>query len=178
MQTITKIGFGGGCHWCTEAVFQSLKGVLNVAQGWIASHGDSSTFSEAVIVSFDPSLIPIEVLVEIHLRTHKSTSAHSMRDTYRSAIYVYNTSEMRTIEKLLVKLQLKFEKKLITQALHFSEFKLSREQITNYYYKNPQKPFCKQYISPKLQFLMSQFSTYTKAEIVSHLAVAKVVSKT
>lgn len=79
MKKLKKIGFGGGCHWCTEAVFQSLKGVKSVQQGWIASKNEHFEFSEAVIVDFDPSSIPLKVLIEIHLHTHKSTSEHSMR---------------------------------------------------------------------------------------------------
>ena len=46
-----KIGFGGGCHWCTEAIFQALNGVESVEQGWISSLNPYDTFSEAVIVS-------------------------------------------------------------------------------------------------------------------------------
>jgi len=75
MAEIEKIAMGGGCHWCTEAVFQSLKGVQLVEQGFIASHGNSDKFSEGVIVHFDPHLIPLEVLIEIHLHTHQCTSA-------------------------------------------------------------------------------------------------------
>jgi len=52
-KVVKKIGFGGGCHWCTEAVFQSLRGVLFVEQGYIASTEPNSSFSEAVIVSYD-----------------------------------------------------------------------------------------------------------------------------
>lgn len=106
-----KIGFGGGCHWCTEAVFQSLKGVKSVAQGWIASEGKASTFSEAVMVAYDPLKIPLKVLVEIHLRTHKSTSNHSMRKKYRSAVYVFNDEDKDKVPLLLTSLQFGFEKK-------------------------------------------------------------------
>ncbi len=77
MNKIDKIGFGGGCHWCTKAVFQSLNGVNNVKQGWIASDGEAFAFSEAVIVEYNAKIIPLEVLIEVHLRTHKSTSEHS-----------------------------------------------------------------------------------------------------
>ncbi|MFV8270119.1 peptide-methionine (S)-S-oxide reductase [Flavobacterium sp. GT2N3] len=56
---IKKVGFGGGCHWCTEAYFQSLKGVEIVEQGWISSKFPEDIFSEAVIVHYNPSVIPL-----------------------------------------------------------------------------------------------------------------------
>ena len=76
---MVKIGFGGGCHWCTEAVFQSLIGVETVEQGYIASEDDMTSFSEAIIVHFNQEEITLKALIEIHLFTHKSTSNHSMR---------------------------------------------------------------------------------------------------
>ncbi|RDX36878.1 peptide methionine sulfoxide reductase, partial [Kangiella sp. HD9-110m-PIT-SAG07] len=76
---LTQIGFGGGCHWCTETVFASLIGVVEVEQGWIASDGDADSFSEAVIVTFDPQQIPLKDLVQIHLLTHSSSSDHKFR---------------------------------------------------------------------------------------------------
>ncbi len=169
MKEISKIGFGGGCHWCTEAVFQSLKGVYNVEQGWIASEGEANAFSEAVIVEFDASIIPLEILIEVHLRTHKSTSEHSMRKKYRSAIYVFNQDEKANVSKILEVLQPKFSSQLVTQVLSFSKFKPSREEIVNYYYKNPQKPFCETYINPKLKLLLNAFSDYTKSKNLHHI---------
>ena len=61
-EPMTRIAFGGGCHWCTEAVFQSLRGVVTVEPGWISSEPPFGSFSEAVIVEFSPVLIPTEVL--------------------------------------------------------------------------------------------------------------------
>lgn len=75
----SKIGLGGGCHWCTEGVFESLLGVSKVNQGWIASSGKDSDFSEAVEVYFDPAVISLSDLIEIHLYTHASRSNHSMK---------------------------------------------------------------------------------------------------
>ena len=83
-----KIGFGGGCHWCTEAVFQFLKGVTKVDQGWISSKEPNAYFSEAILLEYNPQLISLETLVSIHLHTHSSTANHSMRVKYRSAVYL------------------------------------------------------------------------------------------
>ena len=57
---LTKVAFGGGCHWCTEAVFQSLKGVEKVEQGFVASVAKNSSFSEAVIVHFQTEIIALK----------------------------------------------------------------------------------------------------------------------
>ena len=159
---IHKIGFGGGCHWCTEAVFQSLKGVVEVEQGYISSTASNSELSEAVVVYFDPENIPLKVLMEIHLLTHNSTSNHSRRDVYRSAIYYFEKSQEKILDVLMKELQLGFNKSIITRILPFSRFKSSREEILNYYTKNPELPFCKTYISPKLSLLKKQFSKYSK----------------
>jgi len=153
-----KIGFGGGCHWCTEAVFQSLNGVYKVDQGFIASTGENSTFSEAVIVHYNPDIISLRILVEIHLRTHKSAVNHQMRFKYRSAIYVFSEVQSNEVKQILQSIQKEFDSNLITAILSFHEFKPSEAQFANYYYNNPEKPFCKNHINPKLRILLKLFS--------------------
>ena len=161
-KTIPKIALGGGCHWCTEAVFQSLKGVGKVEQGYVASTGENSSFSEAVVIHFNVEEISLRTLIEIHLHTHKSTSAHSMRDKYRSAVYTFSKKQSNQTEEILKLLQTGFDKKLITKVYPFSAFKSSREQLLNYYYSNPNKPFCETFINPKLQLLLEQFADFVK----------------
>ncbi|UJH91596.1 peptide-methionine (S)-S-oxide reductase [Antarcticibacterium sp. 1MA-6-2] len=156
--SVEKIALGGGCHWCTEAVFQELKGVEKVEQGFVASSGKNSSFSEAVIVYFDPTLIPLERLIEIHLHTHSSTSGHSMRSKYRSAIYTFNETQNINASNILQNLQLAFKKSLVTEVLSFRKFKISAEEFQNYYKKDPSKPFCRSYINPKLKKLLLEFS--------------------
>ena len=169
MSVVQKIGFGGGCHWCTEAVFQSLIGVEQVEQGWIASEGEAFAFSEAVIVHYRPNEISLEVLIEIHLHTHKSTSAHSMREKYRSAIYFYSEEERELLASILKQLNNYFDDQLVTQILPFSSFKPSREAIKNYYYSNPNKPFCETFINPKLTLLTQRYSNYANMDNLQHL---------
>ena len=161
---IQKIGFGGGCHWCTEAVFQSLLGIEKVEQGFIASEGKEDSFSEAVIVHFDDDLISLKVLTEIHLHTHKSTSQHSMRSKYRSTVYFFESNQEREIQQILNGLQPDFENKIVTKVLPFRNFKESEEMFKNYYYSNPDKPFCETHISPKLSLLLRKFRTVTNQE--------------
>lgn len=155
-----RIGLGGGCHWCTEAVFQSLIGVAKVEQGFISPRGNDSSFSEAIIVHYDSSQIGLKDLIEIHLYTHKSTSDHSMRNKYRSAVYVFDAETMTKSESILKELQKEFEIPLITSVLYFGKFKPSNVQFQDYYYNNPEKPFCETYIAPKLRLLLNKFSRF------------------
>lgn len=152
-----KVGIGGSCHWCTEAIFQSLIGVTQVEQGWISSK-EYPAMSEAIIVHFDPEFVPLNVLIKIHLYTHSCTSMHSMRDKYRSAIYTYNQEQSDNAHQAINSLQIFFEDMIITKVLSFAEFKINKEQYLDYYYNNPEKAFCKNKIEPKLKKLISMFA--------------------
>ncbi|WP_297760349.1 peptide-methionine (S)-S-oxide reductase [uncultured Muriicola sp.] len=156
--TLHKIGLGGGCHWCTEAIFQSLLGVTKVEQGWISAR-EADTFSEAIIVHYEAEVIPLKVLVEIHLQTHSCTSDHSMRLKYRSAVYVFSKQQKKEVETMLVHLQPAFEKPLITKVLFLKEFKGNAEEYLSYYQRDPNKAFCRNVISPKLRILLANYSS-------------------
>ena len=171
MKNNSKIALGGGCHWCTEAVFLSLEGVIKAEQGYVASFGESSAFSEAVIVHFNTEAISLQTLIEIHLNTHRSTTDHSMRGKYRSAVYVFSEEQKNESRSIIKSFQLDFENSLVTEILEFREFKPSREQITNYYYKNPTKPFCERFIEPKLNILLQKFSKHTNHRLEQLITV-------
>lgn len=168
-QQIHKIALGGGCHWCTEAIFQSLRGVINVDQGYVASEGNQQSFSEAVIIQYDATIISLKDLIEIHLYTHKSTTNHSMREKYRSAVYTFDIEQQQKAIAILNDFQQDFNHQLVTKVYPFVAFKASREQIQNYYYNNPEKPFCKTYINPKLKLLLQQFSSHINHQKLAHI---------
>lgn len=157
---IFKVGFGGGCHWCTEAVFQSLRGVTKVEQGFIKSHAPHNSYSEAALVTFDSSIIPLDILIDVHLRTHASTSLHKMRGKYRSAVYVFSQEMEAETCMVLEELQSGFTDKIVTMTLPFDGFKPSLEQFQDYYQTNNERPFCKAYIDPKLVKIRCQFGKY------------------
>ena len=156
-----QLGFGGGCHWCTEAVFESLVGVVDVRQGWIASDAPHDAFSEAVIVHFSEEITP-DILIRIHLLTHSSTKRHSMRDKYRSAVYYFEESERDFVRDWIRDFSKADGVEYITQALPFREFKLNRDEQLHYYLQNKQAPFCETYINPKLSLLRKKFASHSK----------------
>jgi len=159
MHLTEKIGFGGGCHWCTEAYFQCLKGVAKVEQGWISSIAPNDSFSEAVIVHYDPAVISLKVLTAIHLHTHACTKMHRFRKKYRSAVYVFD-GEIAESRKNILECQPDFTEPIITEVLPFDEFRLNTEQQQDYYKKNKNGVFCQRYISPKLQLIEREYSRY------------------
>ena len=166
---VRQAGFGGGCHWCTEAVFSSLKGMVSVQQGWIASVGSNAAFSEGVIVQYDDGIISFDSLIAIHLHTHSSTSQHSMRDRYRSAVYTFDDGDAFLAREAIAVLQSEFNDPIITKAMPFQEFKPSREELLDYYFSDPQKPFCELYINPKLKLIMERFSNDADPDKLRHL---------
>ena len=157
-----KIGFGGGCHWCTEAVFQSVKGVEVVDQGWIKSKPPQDNWSEAVIVHFDDSEIPLQILIEIHMLTHSSSSMHGLREKYRSAIYPFSNAQKHYCARIINQLQLEENEKYITQVLPYVDFKLNQEEFLNYFATRKDAPFCETYIRPKLRMLLKKYGPLIK----------------
>ncbi|RZM23464.1 MAG: peptide methionine sulfoxide reductase, partial [Pedobacter sp.] len=137
--------------------------------GWIASAGDASTFSEAVIVAYDEKLIALENLIKVHLYTHSCTSVHSMRSKYRSAIYTYTDEQAVAAKAILENFQPEFDGKIITVILPLAEFKMNTENYQNYYFKDPEKPFCENIVNPKLRILLKQFSDLADSEKLLHL---------
>lgn len=153
-----RVGFGGGCHWCTEAVFQSLRGVEDVSQGFIASLAPDDAWSEAVIVTFNPHSIALEDLIAVHLATHASSSNHAMRAKYRSAVYTFDKEQQAQAEAALEHISQKTDVDFVTRVLPYQRFRHSDEKFRNYYEKGPEKPFCQTYIDPKLATLRKRFS--------------------
>lgn len=157
-----RIGFGGGCHWCTEAVFAALRGVSDVRQGFIRALPPDDAYSEAVTLIHDPQAIPLETLIEVHLRTHASMSNHKMRGKYRSAIYVSSEAQRHEASAALAALQPLFPAPMVTRVLALEGFKASDPRFHNYAQKNAGNQFCTRYIDPKLDEIRARYADYVK----------------
>ena len=165
-----KVGLGGGCHWCTEAVFEALRGVGLVEQGFMRSAPPHDAMSEAVVVHFNPAAIGLADLIEIHLRTHACTSQHAMRARYRSAIYVDSPQQAREATAILDELQKVFSKPLVTEALDFAGFESSEPKFAHYFAKNNGNQFCERHIKPKLERLRADYARFVLSPEPNRLA--------
>jgi peptide-methionine (S)-S-oxide reductase len=157
---IIELGLGGGCHWCTEAVFQSLHGVSNVRQGFLSGEAPWDAPSEGVLLELDEDAVPLRVLLEIHLRTHASGAEHSMRKKYRSAVYVPCEALGARVAEVIRELSpwLGFEP--VTKVLSLRSFRLNEERFLNYRRSRPEAPFCRTYIDPKLALLRREYRAF------------------
>ena len=149
-ERLEKVAFGGGCHWCTEAVFQHVAGVRHVDQGWASSLDDPDWFSEAVVVHYDAREVSLQHLVRVHLHTHSCTSQHAMRGKYRSAVYGFSESEMAAARAAMDKWQAEFERPIVTEVVRMGGFRQNTQRYQDYYRKNPEAPFCRRWVAPKL----------------------------
>ncbi len=137
-----------------------MRGVEEVEQGFAQSEPPDDTWSEAVRIKFDPRLMPLDVLIDVHLRTHASTSNHKMRGKYRSAVYVTGVDQNEEVQAILATLQAGFDAPLVTRVLPLTGFRLSDPRFHRYFERNAGGPFCTRYIDPKLALLRESFADF------------------
>jgi peptide methionine sulfoxide reductase msrA/msrB len=157
--------FGGGCFWCTEAVFQPLRGVLSVVSGYSGGHVDNPGYravcsgatghAEVVQIVFDPTEITYEDLLRIHLATHDPTTPNQQgadRGTqYRSVIFAHNETQDAAARKVIGEMQSAFERPIVTDVQPLATFYPAEDYHQNYYNTNPGAGYCQAVINPKLK---------------------------
>lgn len=170
--------FGGGCFWCTEALFKSLKGVMSVVPGYAGgtlpdpSYLEVSTsnsgHAEVVKIEFDPEEISYEQLLEIFWATHNPTTLNrqgaDVGSQYRSVIFTTSaiqTEQARNSMKNLAESG-ELENEIVTSIEPLSVFYPAEEYHRDYYDKNADAPYCTLVISPKLASLRAKYAHYLK----------------
>jgi len=157
-------GFGGGCHWCTEGVFQILRGVSEVHQGFLQSTAPDDSWAEGVVVRFDPEIISLDILIEVHLRTHSANSGYTPNGRYRSAVYVGDADQRHRTDTAITRLAKDVDTAARTKVLLLVGFRSSEERYRNYYRTDPTRPFCRRYIDPKLVAIRRDFARHVRSD--------------
>ena len=121
-------GFGGGCHWCTEGVFQILRGVSEVFQGFLQSTAPDDAWAEGVVVRFDPGIISLDILIEVHLRTHSANSGYSPNTRYRSAVYIGDANQRHRTDTVITRLGQEVDTAARTKVLPLVGFRSSEQR--------------------------------------------------
>lgn len=170
--------FGGGCFWCTEAVFQNLKGVYNVVSGYMGGHKPDPTYedicngdsghAEVIRIEYEPEEISFEDLLLVFFKTHDPTTlnmqGNDMGNQYRSVIFYHNQEQKTAAENMIDKLEkeLVFERPIVTEVTPASKFYEAEDYHQDYYNNNSNKPYCAHVIQPKLTKFTREFKDKLK----------------
>jgi peptide-methionine (S)-S-oxide reductase len=170
--------FGGGCFWCTEAVFQQLRGVQSVVSGYSGGWVKNPTYrqvcsgttghAEAIQVIYDPSVISYEELLEVFWSTHDPTTpdrqGNDVGPQYRSIVFYHNEQQKHLAEHYKQQLESSgaFGAPIVTEVVPFTEFYRAEAYHQNYFDENPTQPYCRVTIRPKLDKLKKVFAAKLK----------------
>lgn len=153
-QKLETATLAGGCFWCTEAVFQRLKGVIKVTSGY-------SDDAEAIQIEFDPSVISYETLLEVFFKMHDPTSLNQqgadIGPQYRSAIFFESDTQRKIAEKLKSQIP-----GAVTEIAEFNNFIKAEDYHQNFYNSNKGYGYCQLVIDPKIKKLYKEFPTLTE----------------
>ncbi len=163
--------FGGGCFWCTEAVFKGLKGVISVVPGYAGGSTENPKYrevctgrtghAEVIKVEFDPKQISYVDLLMVFFATHDPTTLNRQGNDlgvqYRSII-IYTSKEQRfKAEAFIKRLNTNEKKQVVTELRSLTKFYPAEEYHRNYYIRNSSQPYCQLVISPKLKKLKEKY---------------------
>jgi peptide-methionine (S)-S-oxide reductase len=163
--------FGGGCFWCTEAVFEKVKGVKSAVSGYAGGAQENPTYrevchgttghAEVIQVQYDPKQVSYETLLEIFFDTHDPTTMNQQGadhgTQYRSIILYHDDAQKQAAEKVKKAAATQNKNPITTQIVPLKKFYPAEEYHQDYFAKNPNAPYCAYIIRPKLQkFLKKQ----------------------
>jgi peptide-methionine (S)-S-oxide reductase len=162
----TRATFGGGCFWCTEAVFLALKGIFKAESGYSGGSIENPTYQqvctgrtghvEVVQVTFDSDEISFRELLEVFFATHDPTTlnrqGNDVGTQYRSVIFYHDSQQKQMAEEYIQELEQSkvFDKPIVTTVEPFTTFSRAEEYHQNYYARNPNQPYSCAIIPPKL----------------------------
>ncbi len=168
--------FGGGCFWCTEAVFGELRGVVSVVPGYAGGHTENPTYrqvcsettghAEVVRIDFDPTQISYEQLLNVFFETHDPTTFNRQGadkgTSYRSIILYTNDEQREQAANFIGKLDASGTKgaPVVTQLVQLQNFYEAEEEHKQYYAANPGNMYCQIVIRPKVEKMREEFSEH------------------
>lgn len=165
---------GGGCFWCTEAVFSELKGVDRVDSGYAGGTTPNPTYeqvcsgrtghAEVVQVTFDPKVLSYHDLLSVFFSIHDPTTLNrqgaDVGTQYRSVVFYHNDAQKETAFRVIRELeeQKLWRKRFVTEVAPFPAFYPAEEYHRDYFRRNPSGGYCQIVIAPKVAKFRSKFA--------------------
>jgi len=175
MKTKEEAIFGGGCFWCTEAIYKRVKGVEKVEPGYAGGDVENPSYrlvcsgttghAEVVRVTFDPAVISYKDLVDIFWYAHDPTTlnrqGNDIGTQYRSIILTKNDQQRKIAEKSLKEASESgaFRKPIVTVIEALDTFYPAEDYHFDYFATNPNQPYCRAVIAPKVQHFLEKYGS-------------------
>lgn len=169
---------GGGCFWCTEAVFEGLKGVISVESGYAGGFVKNPSYrevcngttghAEVIQIRFSPDVISFEEILLIFFNIHDPTTLNQqgadVGTQYRSVIFYHNDTQKKISESVIEKLTREsiFAKPIVTQIQGFTAFYKAEDYHQDYFANNPNAAYCSRVIKPKVDKFTKKYSDKLK----------------
>lgn len=177
METAT---FANGCFWCTEAIFQRLKGVESVMPGYTGGTVENPSYedvcsgkaghAEALKIVFDPSIITYEKLLDVFWHTHNPTTlnrqGNDVGTQYRSEIFYHNDAQKAAAEKSKEELEKSgyYPDPIVTKITKFDKWYEAEDYHHDYFNKNKSAGYCQIIIDPKVKKFIKEYSEDVKPQ--------------
>ncbi len=178
-KNLTKATFGSGCFWCTEAVFQQLRGVQSVTSGYAGGTTPNPTYedvcngstghAEVVQVQYDPNVVSYEKLLEVFWKSHDPTTLNRQGNDfgtqYRSVIFFHDETQKVAAEKYkkLLDESGAFAKPIVTEIVPFTQWHPAEKYHQQYFDNNRTQGYCQVVIAPKVAKIREVFAKELKA---------------
>lgn len=173
-----KAMFGGGCFWCTEAVFNQLRGIKSVVSGYSGGTTENPSYeqvssgktghAEVVQIEYDPTVITYQDLLTVFFATHNPTTKNrqgaDVGTQYRSVIFTYNEEQKNEAEKMIADINASNSAgaPVVTEVLPAETFYPGESYHQNYYETHKTANYCELVINPKLEKVTEQFAALLK----------------
>jgi len=168
---IEKLVLGGGCFWCTEAVFTNVKGVVKVVSGYAGGARANPTYenictgatghAEVIDIKYDSDIVTLDALLDIFFAVHNPTTLNQQGadkgTQYRSVVYYENDEQKEVILESIEANQKNFRDKIVTEVSELPIVYKAEEYHQNYFKNNPSQGYCQAVVAPKVQKLISGF---------------------
>ncbi len=175
--TLDTITLGGGCFWCTEAVYEQVQGVAAVESGYSNGHVNSPSYeqvcsgatghNEVVRVTFDTARISLREVLEIFFVVHDPTTLNRQGNDsgtqYRSGIYFHNAEQERVAREVLAEANAHHRGRVVTELLPEANYSRAEDYHQHYFAQHPNQGYCAFVVGPKVEKFRKTFASKAKA---------------
>jgi peptide-methionine (S)-S-oxide reductase len=174
---MTSYVLGGGCFWCLDAIYRRIRGMTKVESGYAGGDGPTNYYrvatgktghAEVVRVTFDESIIPADVILDIFFLMHDPTTLNrqgaDVGTQYRSIMLYEDTTQQQAFESAVARAAELWEDPIVTEIAPLKEFFIAEDEHQDFFNKNPEAGYCSIVIVPKITKARAAYSTWFKED--------------